>query len=486
MTDSVYPPFVRKLPLNPKDGDAIADLFGNIFEYNGSTKTWNARGLLRAFQVVTEQESGLVSPEIYSLLKLVQDLIKGGTSFEAFKIRTDSASPYYYYFYSSDRLIAFTVEKLDDGSTNLRIEVDKARLFHNVMSRCCVGCKGPRGEKGDTGKDGTPAAPEEFQTPVFVQPDTIKIDALIGTPIETDISVRLFRSGQASEYAIEFVVPLGGTGSTVNVVDETVGVDPSSDLIFATGAVTGTIKLTGNIGNLADWRFKARQKGAKGQTGQDGTRFLEVVTSFFDDASIKATSAVISMRKSPITSTMYLVKAALPRDICVSDLSPSSNSMPIGGIREALFCAVAVTMRSCKPIWSFLFAPPDFTPPPLDLPNWQPASCCVDLAHYQSFTFDWFTNAETPLPFEILLDPPPPEQCCQAEFFWCPNVGDGPCGIQGDFIPPERGAVIPVLIEKGGSYTSGSGMSYRTSSSSSTRRPSSSSSSTSSSTTPQP
>jgi hypothetical protein len=451
MPNGIYPHYNFRFPLNPKDGDQIADIYGNIFEYDLSDKTWNAKGVLRIFPVVNEKEDGLVSPDIFDKLDVVRGLIQQGVKFDAFKIRVDSASPYYYYFHSSDRLISFKTEQLD-SELNLRIEVDKARLYHNILSRCCLGPKGLKGETGDKGKDGEPAKSEVFLKPSVIQPDTLKVTVPVNTPIDTNISLRFFLTQSSSDFVTEFIIPLNGEEAEVSVIDQSIGVDASSSVKFMKGVVQATVKLTGKFGDLTSWRYKVRQKGKKGKKGNDGSRFLEVVTSFFDDSSIRATSAVVSARKSPVNDNVYLVKNKLPDEVCASLLTPSSDSLPIGLVTEALFAAVLVTMKSCKDVCAFQFKRPEFTVPELSLPQWTPMSCCTG-ANYRPFEFNWPDFASPAVPFQVLQDPPPPEQCCQNEMFNCNNVGDNQCGIEGQLGPPARIPLVPTIPE-GGYYSS--------------------------------
>jgi hypothetical protein len=432
-------PQVNRLPKEANDQEQVMDLFGNVFEFDTETKGWYERGVVRSFDIVNEEVSGLVSSEIFTRLDVIRRLIEQGVSFKRFKIKTDRGFPYFYYFFSSDDLIRFYVER--DGITNLRIEVDKARLYYRLLRTTCAGQKGLNGEKGDNGKDGEPAPNEKFKTPK-VSGSALEVLTSVPTPIDTDISLRFFKTVRSTRPAAEFLIPLGTGEVVVNVIDKSISV-VSHEFDFATGTLSGSVTFSGDVGNLVDWRFKARQRGARGQKGRDGTRFVEILSEVIDDPSIRATEALITLRKSPINDNIFFTKKGLFDEVCVSSLRVPSSILPIGDVTEAKWVSVAITTAACKDIGAFQFARPDFEPPTLDMPNWEPASCCYDRIHYDKFKFDWFAQADPQLPFTIVTDPRPPEQCCQADFFWCPNVGDNPCGVQGQVEPPERIAGPP-------------------------------------------
>jgi len=70
--------------------------------------------------------------------------------------------------------------------------------------------------------------------------------------------------------------------------------------------------------------------------------------------------------------------------------------------------------------------------------------------------------------YEILIDPTYPEQCCQDDFFFCPDLGETPCEVDG---VPDVG--LPIFAPIGSSSSSSS---FSSSSSSSSTLSSSSSS----------
>lgn len=206
MTDNCdrnYP----KLPNAPgvnniiSHGTEICDRYGNKWFYDAGQDGWISKGLIEAPQTVTEQQSGLISPDIFDKLEKLKVLVDSGHNFSPLKL-SPATDAYWYYFRSSDKQYRFKAE----GPDCLRIEVDRARLFTNLLKLRCPGDRGPTGCKGEDGNDGTPAAPEECYAPSNKTDVQIDFAIYVPTPIGIDgsgariiakrapeISVRLFR-----------------------------------------------------------------------------------------------------------------------------------------------------------------------------------------------------------------------------------------------------------------------------------------------------
>jgi len=483
-----------------KDGDQIIDGNGNIFEYNSEQDEWVYHGQIEVPDIVTLDQDGLVYPEVYRKLVLIQELIDRGIDFGLFKLDTPGMTPYYYYFYSSDDLIRFYPET----NSRLRLEVDRNRIYQKLLRSCCAGPVGQQGEQGAAGRDGIPASNESFHFPTSVTAGEFEFDTTVATPIDTQISLRLFRDDQILvEYLLQIA---GGTGViTVNasgdqvltdeqkqaaelesearglfeegrineaidkleeVVELEVDVervqtiidsleadgtwpeDPSKlDIIIYddvididyTGTeinfdrsedrIWGTLAFTSGASDLADWKYKVRQRGPKGASGQDGSAFLEISEQVLDDPTVRSNAAIVTTRKSDLTNTITYLSNDLPDDVCVSNLALSAGALPVGDILEAKFLAAKVTTRSCKDIGSYQYSPPEYEAPPLELPAWEPTQDCVTAARFSSYKFEWWDLTDPKYPYRIVTPPRPNDQCCQEPFFWCPNVGDNPCGV---------------------------------------------------------
>jgi hypothetical protein len=206
-------------PTNPVDGEQIIDAFGNIFQYNEEEDSWINLGQLQDPDAVTERRDGLIFPPVFGKLEEIEDLIEAGVSFDRFKLA--DSNNYFYYFRSTDDSIRFKPELTISGEKKLRIEVDKGRILQKLTRTPCIGPKGATGATGDDGRDGDPAPNEEFQDPSSLTGDDFEFSAIVPTPIDTDISIRLFLE---REQMIEILFPLG-SGPTEVIAEEGFEVD---------------------------------------------------------------------------------------------------------------------------------------------------------------------------------------------------------------------------------------------------------------------
>jgi hypothetical protein len=179
---------VPKLPGSPKNGDQALDTYGNIWEYDSVTGVWIDRGTLSTTSNVTEQISGLVTPDIFKKLAYLRQLYSADAdSFTPFKILPGTAA-YWYYLHSSNKLFRF----IPEGPNRLRIEVDRGRLYQILLKQSCPGPKGPQGPQGDRGLTGTSGALEVCFIPTAIADDRMDFAIFTPTPINTPISIRLY------------------------------------------------------------------------------------------------------------------------------------------------------------------------------------------------------------------------------------------------------------------------------------------------------
>lgn len=433
MTNAIVPSPPKLPSYGMVDGDQIIDGNGNIYEYNLEQDEWIYRGQIKIPDIVTLSRNGLVYPPVYRKLLLIQELMDRGIDFGLFKLDTAGFIPYYYFFYSSDDLILFQQE----SGSKLRLEIDRNRLYQKLLRTCCAGPKGKKGSTGATGRDGIVANKETYLTPVSASGSDYEFDTIVHTPIDTQISLRLFRSDTILvEYLLDINSdPAGPTGPwpvTVIIYDDLIEAsETNTEINFdrSTNRIWGTLGFTKGTEDISKWRYKVRQRGPKGKQGTDGLSFLEVSTQVFGDQYIKAGAAVYSVRKSDLTSSMFFLRSPMPTDICVSNLALSASSLPVGDALSAKFAAVKVTTRRCKDIGLFQYEKPEYTPPNLELPAWEPTPDCLSASRYSSYKFEWWDLTDPKYPFRIMVPPRPQEQCCQEPFWWCPNVGDNPCGV---------------------------------------------------------
>jgi hypothetical protein len=424
-----------KLPLSGvEDGAQVLDEVGNVYEFNAEQRCWVRKGVIQSPDIVTEQEDGLVSPPIFEQLQLLSRLKQQGVNFDHFKLDVDTLNPYFYFFHSTDDLIRF----IPEAQNRLRIEIDRPMLMRRLTAECCVGPVGSDGQQGTAGDDGKPVADEIFQDPLGTTDAVFRFETKVPTPIDTPISLRIFRE---ETELIEFLIPVSGTEDiTINTVEGGPEVELTSLVINynqSSEILSGSIKFTSGADDVDIWEFKARQRGAKGETGEDGREFFEIVNQFFDDPLLRSTDALVSMRNPTTNDNIFFVKKPMFETVCSFNILPSPDVLR-GKITEAGWVALRVTSNTCKDISTFRFIPPDFEAPPLDLPAWTPTPDCCDAGVANIRSFNWFEKVDPPLFFDILVDTPPPVQCCQEDFFWCPNVGDNPCGVEGELKPPPK------------------------------------------------
>jgi hypothetical protein len=444
MTD----PIAKKMPITGYDGEEIVDANGVTWVYNAQDDVWINSGVIAEPDIVTETEDGLVSSATYQKLDLVQQLIDQGYDFGHFKLRGDSATPYFYFFYSADDLLKF----IPESTSRLRMEVDINMLYQKLVRNCCAGPKGPVGDQGRAGRDGLAAANEVFKIPVIEENNYI-VRTGVNTPIDTPISLRIFDVGAYELVDIRLSINPGEI--TITIRDDRISIDEEkTSLLYDGDILSGNIYFETGI-ELAD-KYKARQVGKKGIDGNDGSPFLQVVEVPFGDDSIRSQDAVISMRKGSPNDIVYY-KDAINEKMCAHNIAILGGDLPIGGILDAKFAAVVMSPVSCKDICYFQLelcstatsgvtsesqancdVEPDIKVKDLELPDWTPVKSCVDRARCDQLQFDWNKITDPDYVWKILDDPCPPEQCCQQDFFWCPNVGDEPCGIEGEVKPPKR------------------------------------------------
>jgi len=223
------------------------------------------------------------------------------------------------------------------------------------------------------------------------------------------------------------------------IYDDQIDIDlTGTELNFdrSTNRLWGTLAFTHGADDIADWRYKARQRGPKGKDGNDGSPFVEISSQVLDDPQIRSSEAVVSLRKSDLTNQLTYLSDTLPSDVCVSNLSLSAGALPVGDILSAKFASAKLTTRRCKDIGFYEYnsspvgvAAAAYVHPPLELPAWEPTGDCLTAARFSAYKFEWWDLTDPKYPFRIFVPPRPNEQCCQEPFFWCPNVGDNPCGV---------------------------------------------------------
>ncbi len=139
-----------QLPKTADDGATVVDLFGNVYEFDAHTNSWIDKGIITDPDIVTETSDGLITPEIYNKLKLIEKLKDAGVSFESLKIFIPELKeyPYFYNLRSGHRSIIFNPtfeyghDKCDVGrDKRICVDIDKGAIYRRLLRTCCVGPK---------------------------------------------------------------------------------------------------------------------------------------------------------------------------------------------------------------------------------------------------------------------------------------------------------------------------------------------------------
>lgn len=413
---------------NVADGTQVADSNGSIYEFVAKQNKWIYRGTIDTLNVVSNDSDGVITPDIYRKLSLLIELIDNGYDFNRFKLDSNTGYPYFYLFNSSDRLIKFTI----DSKNKLRIEIDRDKLYHLIANRCCVGPKGFTGPKGVAGRNGEPAPNEQYQ--YFIENSAgFSFSKVVNHPLEDQpLSFRVFDDDEQ----IAEVLIYTDFSSTDNAISH---YELSGDIsIIKLYYDVDSFELSGMVDFNYDYnnlRYKVRQRGPKGNSGSDGDSFLEIVNNIVDDPSIYSNEAIVSLRKTGLNS-ISLLSVPMFETISTSSLGATSGVFPPQNLLDANFVGVEVTTRNSKDIGYTNINDSlerGISVPDLDLPSWTPPSGCGQSSRWGSFRFNWWDFTDTPYVFRIIPTSKPPELCCSSDFFWCPNVGDQPCGVRGNF-----------------------------------------------------
>lgn len=432
----------------PKDGDQAADTSGNVYVYDSNNDTWNKIGVAIEVDEVSDTKNGLVTPAIYEKLLYIKSLKNDGVDLTKTKlfIGDHPDNPYFYFITSTDDLMEFRPETLVSGKKRLRLELNRGRLFQHLTRTPCIGPIGPRGVKGDAGEDGEEATPEIFRRPITVQVDHMTISAPVTAPLSEAISIRVFR---LDEQVLEIAVPLDGSALTSS---GELKIDTAKTTIkFSANKVTGTIFLSsGQFSTEPNtWFYKARQRGPRGERGNDGLSFLELIEEPIDDPLLSVESVIATLRVSQEKNLTY-VKQVVKGQVIASSLTLKPNQFPTETDPEKqAFLAVNYSTAPSKEIGFYKTEASASASVQLELPDWTPLKACQTRRRFAMSEFRWMDQIDLgsgsigcfgiEIPFNILTDPAPPNLCCRDDFFLCANKGDRCSVAVGDgIVSPNR------------------------------------------------
>lgn len=166
---------VANLPISAKHGDELCDEYGNRYQYDAGQDAWISKGTISVPSPVTEDSNGIITPDIFDKLLKLEAYTNINKDLRPLKI-VPGTGAYWYYFRSSDKCIRFKAE----GENQLRVEVDKGRIYQILLKNRCPGVRGPQGDRGDRGATGRSPLAEPCYSPSKISLN--KLDFAIFTP----------------------------------------------------------------------------------------------------------------------------------------------------------------------------------------------------------------------------------------------------------------------------------------------------------------
>ena len=425
------------LPKTAKNGLEVCDAYGSIWKYDSQTNSWTNVGTINTSPIVTTSSDGLVSPDIFTRINAISTAVQDGLVFDPLKIYPHLAG-YYYFFQSSNHTITFEPESASD----LRIEVNRAKLLALLSQLKCPGDQGLIGLRGDAGADGSPGTPETSHN-VLIENSRLVVDVPVNNSLGTPLSLRVFSNNAASPTATIII-----TGSEFVVQQSTIAIDLSATFFdYSGGQLVGQI--TSSQWGSASWSYKVSQMGRKGPTGGKGNYFIEVVSDSIADTNLVSNRAIILLRQGDNSRSINYFDDVLFNSNCVSKLAISHICSTTTTSLSNSFAALQVTTDSCKNITRYTVQPVTDTIPKLVFAEWTPTGTCLRQRHYAASKLSWpdFTRvgsdmmpwqkanldvaADPSYPWSIIEESTPGEMCCQEDFFFCSNVNDitGACPV---------------------------------------------------------
>jgi hypothetical protein len=439
------------------DGTIVLDNSGDQWQYNSKLNIWSCIGSFQTIPVVTSTNDGLISPAIYSRINAISEAVANGLKFDALKIYPHTLG-YYYLFQSSNHTITFEPESAND----LRIEISRPRLLSLLSQLKCPGAQGEVGEQGATGDSGV-AGKAEAKHIAVVEGSTLTIDAIVGSTIDTPISLRLFRN-DSSESSLTIWQPINGDDFIIIYSEFELSIGSFLNYDRVGSILYG--ELISNEWSSDTWYYKANEIGRKGTQGVDGSGFFDVVENSLVDDTLNATEAIITLRYNNPQPDIYFFSDTLFSKNCVSKLAIShtcstTNVDDLSTVVDLSLAAVRSTTETCKNITRFQFIEKQTTAPTLEFVEWTPIEACW--TQHQANQFNWkdftpasivawreansSTNRDTRYPWSIIEPQFPGQRCCQEDFFFCSNVNDvaGGCPVLliEPFVPPTTELCCP-------------------------------------------
>lgn len=385
---------ITQIPTNPVDDKQYCDTHDRILKYDQETKTFIKNGVAQSATIVTQDNDGLVYPELYEKIALVKSEL-AGTPPQYIKLYPGTDARYYY-FTNTNKLIKIKQE----DENKIRLEFNKSVFYHRLCSNTCPG---PEGDKGDKGRKGDPGDSYGIEpsfaigTPeiTLINNNTILIDKIVLTPIETDISIRIHREGQEI-----FEILIDPTTKETEIINST---DNEELTIKSLSYNDETEQLLVTIESNVEWTnelFYVLQYGPDGDKGDDGTCIYDIIHTILGDGDIrKYTRPIVSVRFSSDGKIIYLTRGNIFPKKCVAKLSFDTSADGFAQLftnqpRNGNFLAVRKRLESCKQFVYWQFNGEIVSKDDLFLPQWTPQDDCATGQRWDDVKLEWIPDTD--------------------------------------------------------------------------------------------
>lgn len=207
--------------------------------------------------------------------------------------------------------------------------------------------------------------------------------------------------------------------------------------------------------NIDEWCVKSRQRGPDGEEGEPGECRVKIAECLVDGTNIEATCPIVNVRLDCDRDVLYTTCANLLDEICVEQVRVDglSETLSHRNTLKSVFAAAQTIIDECKYVYRHVLDLPVDDVPSLEFVHWDPQPGCFTKRHFDRHKFNWIPNTVIPrcdergtwfsptdvrpgkYPWDVFIpSTPPPDECNQEDFFYCPNVQDAPC--PGEPPPP--------------------------------------------------
>jgi len=447
-----------KFPRNPQNKQIFIDENDIKWEYDSTKNRWKKSGKVEKISVVSSNNSGIITPEIFNKLKTLQESIQD-IDVGTFKI-SPGLDAYYYYFYSPDKLIDIRHR----GNGLIDINVNEQKLISYLYKYLCQGEKGKQGDDGPQGEPGLKAPNEACYKPKY-QTNKLSGEAYVPIPIGTyynnseitNISLRFYSlydivelstSSQLNYWIGVNSTPLLNTqekqifsnlqkriiaqalGQTLDlielspIVNNTLTLIPATlleiDINPTTNEITiinnginadltkSTITFDKSIGLLrfnihAEWPnniiFKARQRGPTGERGPIPNNYLILKNCEFpNNANVRPNNVLTHFRPDCEQNTLFVNYTRLDSQDAFAKITTdiTISLATTNPVIDGNYVAVEKIAGNLKKTTILTKKLNELSIDDPILQNWSPQPGCVTKRRYDDHSFDWITKTDIP------------------------------------------------------------------------------------------